>query len=176
MSSFLGFEKRQIDCQHCAHMLMRKVSYVCLFQKKWGKECFSLSFLRLWHFRLKLKRCIMRNSKAQYFYNVKNGSSNITSKSLSKNLSNGEVFPENWHFNSCFVLKTTKTPLFVFITEILWQIFWRKKMTIRFWHILWLTKWTCLIAEKKQMAVESVVDEGPGLAFIVYPEVDEIFF
>ena len=29
------------------------------------------------------------------------------------------VFPENWHFNSCFVLKTTKTPLFVFITEIL---------------------------------------------------------
>ena len=28
-------------------------------------------------------------SKAQYFYNVKNGSSNIMSKSLSKNLSNG---------------------------------------------------------------------------------------
>jgi hypothetical protein len=29
------------------------------------------------------------------------------------------------HFNSFFVLKTPKTPVFVFITEILWQIFWR---------------------------------------------------
>ena len=29
------------------------------------------------------------------------------------------VIPENWRFNSHFVLKTTKTPLFVFITEIL---------------------------------------------------------
>ena len=29
------------------------------------------------------------------------------------------MFPENWHFNSHFVLKTTKTPAFVFITEIL---------------------------------------------------------
>ena len=56
---------------------------------------------------------------AQYFYNIKNGLSNITSKSSLKNLSNREVFPENWHFDSCFVLKTTKTPLFVFITEIL---------------------------------------------------------
>ena len=35
------------------------------------------------------------------------------------------MFPENWHFRSCFVLKTTKTQLFVFITEILWQTFWR---------------------------------------------------
>ena len=42
--------------------------------------------------------------------------------------------------------------------------------------ILWLTKRTCLIAEKKQMDVQNVVDEGPGLAFIVYPEVDELFF
>ena len=31
------------------------------------------------------------------------------------------------------------------------------------------------IADKKQMTVDSVVDEGPGLAFIVYPEVDELF-
>ena len=45
--------------------------------------------------------------------------SNIMSKTSSKNFSNGKVFPENWHFNSCFVLKTTKTTLFVFITEIL---------------------------------------------------------
>ena len=34
------------------------------------------------------------------------------------------MFPENWHFNSYFVLKTTKTPLFVLITEILWRTFW----------------------------------------------------
>ena len=25
------------------------------------------------------------------------------------------MFPENWHFNSHFVLETTKTPVFVFI-------------------------------------------------------------
>ena len=30
------------------------------------------------------------------------------------------------------------------------------------------------IADKKGMQVEGVVDEGPGLAFIVYPEVDEL--
>ena len=29
------------------------------------------------------------------------------------------MFPENWRSNSRFVLKTTKTPMFVFITEIL---------------------------------------------------------
>ena len=28
------------------------------------------------------------------------------------------VIPENWHFNSRFVLNTTKTPVFVFITDI----------------------------------------------------------
>ena len=31
------------------------------------------------------------------------------------------------------------------------------------------------VADKKQMPVDSVVDEGPGLAFIVYPEVDKFF-
>ena len=36
------------------------------------------------------------------------------------------VIPENWHFNSRFVLKTTKTLVFVFITEILWRTFCRK--------------------------------------------------
>ena len=43
------------------------------------------------------------------------------------------MFPEKWdyknssfwHFNSHFVLKTTKTPVFVFITEIFWRTFWR---------------------------------------------------
>ena len=29
------------------------------------------------------------------------------------------VIPENWHFNWHFVLKTTKTPVFPFVTEIL---------------------------------------------------------
>ena len=37
------------------------------------------------------------------------------------------MFPENWHFNSRIVLKTTKTPVFVFITEILLQTFWNDK-------------------------------------------------
>ena len=37
------------------------------------------------------------------------------------------VIPENWRFNSRFVLKTTKTPVFVFITDILWQTFRRNK-------------------------------------------------
>ena len=32
------------------------------------------------------------------------------------------MFPDNGHFNSRFVL--TKTPEFVFITEILWRTFW----------------------------------------------------
>ena len=32
---------------------------------------------------------------------------------------NALMFPENWHFNSRFVLKTTITAVFVFITEIL---------------------------------------------------------
>ena len=31
------------------------------------------------------------------------------------------------------------------------------------------------IADKKGMQVEGVVDEGPGLAFIVYPEVERLF-
>ena len=34
-----------------------------------------------------------------------------------------KMFPENWHFNSRFVLKTTKTPEFVFITEIFDELF-----------------------------------------------------
>ena len=33
----------------------------------------------------------------------------------------------SWNFNSLFVLKTTNTPVFIFITEILWQTFWRNK-------------------------------------------------
>ena len=37
------------------------------------------------------------------------------------------VIPENCHFNSRFVSKTTKAPVFVFITEILWRTFWHYK-------------------------------------------------
>ena len=68
------------------------------------------------------------NISGGFFYKVKNGSSFIMTKSLSKNLSvenKYSMFPENWHFNSCFVLKTTKNT--IFITEILWQTFLRYK-------------------------------------------------
>ena len=61
-------------------------------------------------------------SKAESFYDVKNGSSTITSKSSSKNLGNENKHTmslENLHFDSRFVLKTTKTPVFVFTIEIL---------------------------------------------------------
>ena len=49
------------------------------------------------------------------------------SKSSSKNewKQTHSMFPKNWHFNSRFVLKTTKTPMSVFITEIFWQTVWR---------------------------------------------------
>ena len=67
----------------------------------------------------------------EFFYNVKNGSLFIMSKSLLKNLSNENkthsMFSENWHFSLRFVLMTTKTPVFYFITEILCQTFWRNK-------------------------------------------------
>ena len=62
----------------------------------------------------------MEETIAKSFNNVTNGSSLlrlsiITSKSLSKNLSNENkhtIFQENWHLNSCFVLKTTKTAVY----------------------------------------------------------------
>ena len=92
-------------------------------------------------------------SRAEVFYSIKKWWSFITSKSLSKNLSNGEVFPENWHFDSCFVLKTAKTPLFVFIPEILWLTFWCNIWQFVFelvkilrysvlWQAVLLTKWS----------------------------------
>ena len=50
-----------------------------------------------------------------------------------------------WHFNTRFVLKTTKTQVFVMITEIFWQTFWRNKWRFiidavkdsSFCYILW---------------------------------------
>ena len=59
------------------------------------------------------------------FYYVKYGSSIITSKIPSKILSNENMktgVSRNivclWHLSSRFVLKTTETPFFIFITEI----------------------------------------------------------
>ena len=54
--------------------------------------------------------------EAGVFYNFKNGSSSITSKSLSENLNNQDTFDDIknspfWHFNSHFVLKTTKNSI-----------------------------------------------------------------
>ena len=34
------------------------------------------------------------------------------------------VIPENWQFNSRFVLKTTKTPVLSFITELINFLYW----------------------------------------------------
>ena len=59
------------------------------------------------------------SSIMESFYIVKNELSFIMSKSSTKNLCNENLMcPENWHFNSRFVLKTTNTLVFVFITEI----------------------------------------------------------
>ena len=65
------------------------------------------------------------SAQAGVFYNVKNGSSSITSKILSENLSNQNKHFDDikknssfWHFYSRFVLKTAKTQVFVMITEI----------------------------------------------------------
>ena len=38
---------------------------------------------------------------------------------ISVTKTNTSMFTENWHFNSQFVLKTIKMPVFVFNTEIL---------------------------------------------------------
>ena len=121
-------------------------------------------------------RCLNTDTIAGVFYNDKNGSSFITSKSSSKNLSNENkhtlLFPKNWHFNSRFVLKTTKTPVFVFITEIRWQTFWRDKWRsvfdvvkrllykqnefspFRFW---WLPEETNTGAKRKEFLVQRLL-------------------
>ena len=56
------------------------------------------------------------HEKQNFFFNFKNV---IMSKSSSKNLSNANKhIPENWHFYTLFIWKTTTS-------EILWRIFWR---------------------------------------------------
>ena len=64
---------------------------------------------------------------AGVFYNVKNGLSFVTSKSWSKDISNEitqNMFPENWHFNSSFVLKTTKTTVFFSLLRLFDKLFY----------------------------------------------------
>ena len=68
------------------------------------------------------------------FYYVNYGSSIIKSKlrqiisviKIKHSVFSDKWYYKNrsfWHFNSSFVLKTTKTLLFVLITEIIWQTF-----------------------------------------------------
>ena len=76
-------------------------------KKPWSVKIFFPKLRKKREKKSKWKKKI--KTLAQYFYNVKKGWSNITSKSSSKTLSGGEVFPKNWHFNSCLVLITTKT-------------------------------------------------------------------
>ena len=73
----------------------------------------------------------VRAKLAESFFYVNYWSSIITSKNLSNENINTLCFQwyyknsSFWHFNSRFFLKTTKTPVFVFITEIFWRTFWR---------------------------------------------------
>ena len=60
---------------------------------------------------------------AEVFCNVNNGLS-FTKKFFKEEM---KTNTENWHLNICIVLKKTKTPAFVFITEILWPPPWRNK-------------------------------------------------
>ena len=59
------------------------------------------------------------DSMAESFYKVNYGSSIIMLKILSENLSNQNKKSSFCHFNSHFVLKTTKTQVFALIIEIL---------------------------------------------------------
>ena len=67
---------------------------------------------------------------SESFYYVNYGSSIITSKvrqiiSVKKTEKRNDITKNSsyWHFNSRFVLKTSKTPVFVFITEIIRRAF-----------------------------------------------------
>jgi hypothetical protein len=95
---------------------------------------------------LSLKKSNNDKYLAESFYNVNYGLSIITSKSSFKNFSNQNKhwwwYYKNcsiWHFNSCFVLKTTKTQVFVFITEIFLRFFLRNN----WWSIIDVVERLC---------------------------------
>ena len=88
----------------------------------------------VWKIHFLAFKIIHKMALAESFYYV-NSVLSIIMSIMSLCLSNenkNTVFPENWcyknssfwHFNLCFFLKTTKTPAFVFITEVIWQTFW----------------------------------------------------
>ena len=71
---------------------------------------------------------------AGVFYNVKNGSSFITSKSSSENLSNHNkrlcfccLQDKTWIKMPKWTIFLISSKVFVLITEIFWQTFWRNK-------------------------------------------------
>ena len=74
------------------------------------------------------------------------------------------MFPENWHFNSRFVLKTTKIPVFVFFTEILWQTFWRNKWWSIFDDVKRLRLWVIRVSLGEKWA-----DVDYGLSLMAKP-------
>ena len=77
----------------------------------WDFKLPNLKINLVWHY-----------TKAQYFYNVKNRLSIITSKSLSKNLCNEN---KPWCFDVFKTKRELKWQLSGITTEILWQTFWR---------------------------------------------------
>ena len=78
----------------------------------------------IWIFSVSFSFCMLpfcKKTIEKSFYNVKNGSSIITSKSWSKNLGS-----ENKHAFLIHILswRQEKPPVLVFVTEILWRTFW----------------------------------------------------
>ena len=72
--------------------------------------------------------------KARVFYNVKNGSSFIRSKSSSENLSNDNKYlyfcclqDKTWIKMPKWTIFLVSSKMFVLITDIFWQSFWRNK-------------------------------------------------
>ena len=87
------------------------------------------------------------NEWAGVFYNVKNGSSFIVSKSSSKFLSNENKHahvPRELAFWFTFCLEDKKTAVFVFITEMLWRTFWHNNWRSVFEVVKRLRSWQLL--------------------------------
>ena len=88
-------------------------SKVCFLVNKVKNLCFSPLTFRLW-LKLRLQQSLFTTSKTDRHLLRQKACQRIS-----------VVIPENRNFNSLFVLTTAKTPVFVFITEILWQTVWR---------------------------------------------------